>query len=415
MFNVNAAVRIDAPLDPEILATALRDVATRYPVLSAHFREESGRVTMADGLDTLEVALFDLTSIAETERETLAQDVVGFLRLQPFDLAAGPPLRLSLLRFAPNRRGLLLTAHHISCDGVSVGIFFRELALCYQAHLSGRPAALAELTTSYKAYAVWQRQAISSGVFAEQLDYWRQRLAPPHGPMLRGIEQSPGVISLELTHRSFTIGPRLGAACATSLAKTVLRPLSRCSPPGKWRCAVKPGASTCAWPRWSPIAAALPLATLIGLFANTVVLRTSLDQAADLRDAIVAVRQTLINALDCQEVPFETVMRQLEEDGLRDRAAIAPVLFLWQNETVQAGPPEWPVRLFYIDTSRRMPEASETSYRMIWTFTETPRTIEARVTFRPDLVRSAAVDELIDGLLAVLDEELKSARMEMVR
>ena len=47
---------------------------------------------------------------------------------RPFDLAAGPMLRTTLLRLGGTEHALLLTMHHIAADGWTIGILIRELA-----------------------------------------------------------------------------------------------------------------------------------------------------------------------------------------------------------------------------------------------------------------------------------------------
>ncbi len=96
---------------------------------------------------------------------------------QPFDLAAGPLLRLLLLRLGEREHALLLTQHHIASDGWSIGILVREIGTLYQAFAAGRPSSLPELPIQYADFAVWQRSWLSGEVLAAELGYWRERLA----------------------------------------------------------------------------------------------------------------------------------------------------------------------------------------------------------------------------------------------
>ena len=99
----------------------------------------------------------------------------------PFDLTKGPLLRTKLLQLAEDDHVLLLTMHHIVSDGWSVQVFIRELAFFYEGFCEGKSPVLADLMWQYTNFSVWQRQWLQGKVLAEQLGYWKQKLAgiPP--------------------------------------------------------------------------------------------------------------------------------------------------------------------------------------------------------------------------------------------
>jgi len=114
-----------------------------------------------------------------SEKQRLGDEQPG--GRQPFDLARGPLLRVTLLRLNKTEHVLLLTIHHIISDGWSIGVFNRELAVLYEAFSAGKPSPLPELPIQYADYAAWQRQWLQGAVLEAQLDYWRKQLArrPP--------------------------------------------------------------------------------------------------------------------------------------------------------------------------------------------------------------------------------------------
>ena len=56
---------------------------------------------------------------------------------RPFDLAAGPLLRVSLFRRSPREHILLLVVHHIVADLWSLAVLARELGALYAAESRG--------------------------------------------------------------------------------------------------------------------------------------------------------------------------------------------------------------------------------------------------------------------------------------
>ena len=81
-----------------------------------------------------------------------------------------------LLRLSMHEHWLLLTLHHIVCDGWSMQILLRELAAAYGAFVvTGLP--LQPLTIQYADFAEWQRQFFSGERLETELSYWRRQLA----------------------------------------------------------------------------------------------------------------------------------------------------------------------------------------------------------------------------------------------
>ncbi len=413
-YNINAAVRIEARIDPGILAAALRDVILRHPVLASCFGDEpEGESTNCAGRPP-EIGFYDLTRLEKLDRESAARELAEYLRRQPFDLSTGPLLRLTLLRSHPEQHVLLLTIHHIVADGMSIEIFFRELAACYRARISAEPFEPPTLETSYSDYAAWQRTQLSTGLLSAQLAYWRRILAPPYEPMLSGIE----LIGAGLTYRVERRPIRIDSTTADQLQSFAR--FHRATPfivtLAAWELLLH-RSTGCQDMRVATMAANRRVSgtrDLIGLFVNTVALRTSLANLTDFGDAVRRVRATVISALDRQEVPFEAVLRTLEQDGLKQRAAVAPVLFLWQNSAPPAAWNEWRVSPFHDDEDPALQPAMETSFRMIWEFTESADGIKGHVTFRKDLVDGSAVGELIIGLERFL-EEMRVPAVEVLR
>ena len=93
-----------------------------------------------------------------------------------FDLKNGPLLTLKLLRFDNRRHLLLVSMHHIICDGISNGILMRDMVAFYRALLTGVPAQLPELPIQFADFAVWQNEWLGSNESEDSLDFWRKSL-----------------------------------------------------------------------------------------------------------------------------------------------------------------------------------------------------------------------------------------------
>ena len=83
---------------------------------------------------------------------------------KPFNLEAGPLIRVKIIRVNSKEHILLLTLHHIISDGWSMGILFKELSHLYNAYAKGKEATLPPLPIQYADYALWQRNWLQGEV-----------------------------------------------------------------------------------------------------------------------------------------------------------------------------------------------------------------------------------------------------------
>ena len=93
-----------------------------------------------------------------------------------FDLKRGPLLALKLLRFNDRNNLLLVSMHHIICDGISNGILMRDMRVFYEAILAGTQPELPELPIQFADYAVWHEEWLAGPEPPAALEFWRQSL-----------------------------------------------------------------------------------------------------------------------------------------------------------------------------------------------------------------------------------------------
>src|SRR5262249_13775436 len=196
---------------------------------------------------------------------------------RPFDLAAGPLLRCRLLGLGPQTHVLLLTLHHLVCDGWSIGRLFQELTQFYAGRRTGAPAALPPLAVQYADYARWQRAWLTEARVARAVQYWRQQLPDADDPLrlpLRGGR--PAVQRAHGARHRVTMTPALTTALRqvsrahdVTLFMTLLAGFQTLLHRYTGRAAIRVG---------TPVAGRTHLASepLIGCFVNTLVLRTEL-------------------------------------------------------------------------------------------------------------------------------------------
>lgn len=132
-YHFHAFFHFDQAPGPEALAAEFRDLLRRHPALRA-------RVVFSDGEPRQQVPPAEIpASEAEVTVVTAAHDAYTPEEIveaagagKPFDLAAGPLVRWTLVQFPGGRATLVHTEHHLVHDGVSFEILSQGLG-------SGRP------------------------------------------------------------------------------------------------------------------------------------------------------------------------------------------------------------------------------------------------------------------------------------
>jgi mycobactin peptide synthetase MbtE len=151
LLNVCVSYRLTGGVDTARLHQAADAVAVRHPVLrTTYYTDHDGELHAVTHADLRPGwAEHDLSALAPQARRLRLEVLAQREFARPFDLAADPPLRITVVRVGQDEVVLLLTAHHIAWDDGSWSVFFSELTGAYtEPHKPGvaRPSAGAAAT-----------------------------------------------------------------------------------------------------------------------------------------------------------------------------------------------------------------------------------------------------------------------------
>ncbi|HVH12456.1 MAG TPA: condensation domain-containing protein, partial [Longimicrobium sp.] len=181
-YNIPYALRLRGALDADALERSLAEIVRRHESLRTRFALVDGEpVQVIDPPSVFRLDVVDLAARAADERERELRALAAAEARRPFDLAAGPLFRSTLVRLGEDEHAVLFTLHHVVSDGWSTGILVREVSALYAAYADGRDPHLPDLPVQYADYAAWQRAWLDGEVLEAQLGWWRERLAgaPP--------------------------------------------------------------------------------------------------------------------------------------------------------------------------------------------------------------------------------------------
>ena len=325
VYNVVAAVRFRRTIDEHILQRSIDALVDRHESLRTTFGERDDEPVQAIAeAAPVTVDLHDLSAHG-TRALARAVEIAEADSRTPFDLAAGPLVRVALLRLEPSDAVVLVTTHHIVSDAWSVDVFFRELGILYDAFSLGTASPLRPLAIQYADYAVWQRKQMNEGLTDRHIEYWRRRLADvpvlvlpadrprPRVPTYRG-SRALARFSRELT-AAIDACARDHGATAFMLALTafavVLGRYARQED-------VLIGTLTAGRPRTE-------LEGIIGFFVNTLPLRIDLSGSPTFRDVLRRVTDTVLDAHAHADCPFEKLVEVLQPERDTSRNPLVQV------------------------------------------------------------------------------------------
>jgi hypothetical protein len=316
VYTMPELYHFDGVFDIEAAQFALNETIRRHEALRTVFRETDAGVVQVIQDDPVPVEVVDLRGTPEQARPERLQAAIDAVSARPFDLSAGPPIRLAVFRVSEDRTSLVLVAHHIACDGASMGIVLEEFGELYRSARRGTPADLGPPAPGYGDFVRAQLEALADGGVEEETEYWRERLAGMSGSALPGTEQAaePGsgvkgtVMLPTMLESGLSSAVQAFARRARSTPFTVLlcaMDVMIAAATGDGDVAI--GTATSArTPRF---------ARTVGMMTNMVVQRSSIDLSRSFEAVLTDVSLDLMEAIDYQDLPFARVIADLRGPG----------------------------------------------------------------------------------------------------
>ncbi|WP_406694053.1 amino acid adenylation domain-containing protein [Singulisphaera sp. Ch08] len=390
LYNIPLAIQVDGPLDSIALQRALNELVRRHQSLRTTFRALEGRPTQVVESDqTLPLTHIDLSSWPLDRRQAEVAKRIDGESKRPFNLAAGPLIHADLLCLEPTQHVLLLTMHHIISDGWSLGVLIREAGALYDAYAHGRPSPLPELPIQFADYALWQHQWLQGHTLNPQLAYWTKQLAGltpleiptdrPRPPALshHGGERST-VIAMPLLDEIRKLSREEGATLFMTLIAAFQTLLHRIS--GQNDIAVG-----------SPVAGRTRPETegLIGLFLNTLVLRTELAGTLSFRELLRRTKPIVLDAFAHQDLPFEQIVEAVAAHRDSSRSPLFQAMLILQNAPLP------PLATAGLTMSVLEPPVETAKFDLTLKLTETDQGLNAALEYATDLFESDTIDRML--------------------
>ncbi|GAA0676626.1 hypothetical protein GCM10010193_32240 [Kitasatospora atroaurantiaca] len=399
-YNIRVLAKLDGPLDPEVLRQAVQSLVERHEMLRVTFVDAGEQTFQVPRTDLpLAFEIRDLTALAPEAAREAAARAVREDDAKPFRLREESPLRVALYRIGDAEHQLLVTLHHIAGDGWSLRLLMRELSALYMRHLGEPAAELPPLPVQYIDYAEAVRHPDHQEAVDGDLRYWLDRLTD--GPSLElptdvpepGIDRTAsGRASTTVPAATFRKLRELADRTSTTSFEITMSALnlvlSRLSDQQDLVVGF-------------PVAnrQSVELEGIVGLFLNTLALRTDLSGSPAFTELLERVSTGIREAYEHQAAPFELLVERLNPVRHLDRTPVFNVLLnylgaLREEVSIEGVSVEFDDHLFE-------PEAK---FPLSFYVSDRDEGMHIELVHRPDLFSPARAQAMLEQLRFVLEQ-----------
>ena len=397
-YNISGVFALEGRLDRAALEQAFSALLQRHEILRTVFREDADGIVLQHILPHANNSIRYHDLRAAAHKDAVLKDMIGASLHVRFDLAEGPLVHTSLYQLEDEQWVFAYLLHHIITDGWSMEVFIRELMTLYQSYRTGSDTTLPLLRLQYKDYAVWQQEQLAGGILQKHGDYWRTQFAGKI-PVLQlpSDRPRPAVKTYNGALHRKTIDKAAAARLRAyvreqegtlfiGLVTAVNALLSAYT--GQEDIIL--GTSVAG--REQP-----ELENGIGLYVNTIALRTRFTGAMTFRDLFSQVRQTTLDAYEHQLYPFDELVQSLSLRRDPSRNELFDVMVVLQNTRIGnsaaiAQPEGLTVSRYRGNTHR----ASQ--FDLAFDFFDTGEELVVGIEYNTDLFDAATVAIIADHL-----------------
>ncbi|MCA8241241.1 non-ribosomal peptide synthetase [Burkholderia sp. AU32262] len=397
-YNIPVALRVRGPLDVDALRAAFSDAAAVHPALRARLVARDGALPgqRIDADVAVALPVIDLSARADALARAAA--LTDEDALAPFDLLADAPLwRARVLRLGANDHVLSVTIHHIVSDGESIELWLDAVRARYVARVqgSGAPADEADQAARPALPLV-----LPAPCHPARVAYWRDALADLPSCVLPQRADAPAVPQWRAARIAFEFDAQLIRAARDAASA------SHATLPMLLHAALNTALFRATGAADQPVGVLASTRELtgdaaraaLGLFINSVVVRTRIDPSARRADVLAQVRDTALAAYAHADVPFADVVAALRAPRAAQANPLFQVMFNYLRPTGAAAR-DW--------AGLSLAEFNDVRHRVVFT-------LELDVVEHPDGRVSAAfsyADELlardfVDALVELYHDEV---------
>ncbi|MDX2184079.1 MAG: amino acid adenylation domain-containing protein [Gemmatimonadaceae bacterium] len=321
-YNESCVLRMVGALDRAALDAAFATIIGRHDALRSTFAED-GLSLFVNREWSVPIEWHDWSDRPRPEALRRLEATRDEAVRRPFDLHRGPLVRATVVRLAADDHALILTSHHLVCDGWSLGVVTDELGACYRAIVDGVPFER-PVPAQYAEYAAREVARTASPDGDADLGFWVRQFATVPAPLSLPTDRPRRVPRRVTSARVDAVLPaalvadirRLAAATGGTTFGVLFAGFSM------WLSRLTGDTDfVVGIPAAGQSAADMP--SLVGHCVNLLPVRVTLSPDAPADACIRGVQDSLFAALEHQEYTFGSLLRHL---ALRRDAGRTPLV-----------------------------------------------------------------------------------------
>ena len=317
-YNLPRIIKIDEALSAAELSKRFSQLLQRHEALRTCFVVKD-KVPMQCVIPLIE------PQIEELPGQHSHEDIISG-QVKPFKLDQAPLFRLVIFHTAEGKKYLFHDIHHIITDGTSKEVMEQELAML----LAG--SALSPVEAQYSDYVAYQQSPAYQQTLDKQKAYWQEEFAHIPDPLALPLD-FPRVAATQDAGKevAFRLEPALTSAlrayCLESHSTSFVVLLAAL----KMTLAHLTGSRDIVIGTPVEGRMASQFAKTLGLFVNTLAIRSQPEPEMGMGEYIATVRNKVLQALNHQEVPFDDIVDHLGITRSLTRNPLFDIMFNLQS------------------------------------------------------------------------------------
>jgi len=333
-YNIFDAFTFSGKVEIDKLSLAFLKLIERHESLRTIFKEdENGELGQyiipvkqyLGGLKFLDISNNSSDELLKNHSKKVKEHI--------FNLEEGPLFIGEVVKTSDQEHVLLLNMHHIIGDGWSMGVLSKEFVLIYNSLISGKGIALPELSIQYKDYAEWQNSSAKQLESEKSKSFWLDK-----------FQGDLSVLELPTSKVRPKIKTYNGSNITYSFSKSTTSQFNTYAQQNEVTLFMLLMAGInglfSRYTNTRDIILGTPVAgrqhtdleNQVGLYLNTLAIRTEFDESTSFEDLVAIEKTTLLDAYSHQEYPFDRLIDELPLKRDVSRSALFDVLIVFQNQ-----------------------------------------------------------------------------------
>ncbi len=419
-YNITDSLYLNGTLHFSLFEQAFLTVIQRHESLRTVFQEVDGEPVQIIRQEVdFKISYEDITG-SEPDTRRYLKEQVREAHSWSFNLENGPLTKVRMIRFSATEHAMIFAMHHIISDGWSIGVLLMEVmgiykALCLKSDYQSSP-----LPIQYKDYAAWLNARLADEKGSMAAKFWQDQHFDEVEPLLLPLDYTrPQINRFEgaqlkyywdkaLYDRIITFAKQQNTTLFNFFRATVSILLHKYSNQDD----IVIG---------TPVAARnhFDLENQIGLYVNTIPLRSSLTADVKFADYLKGISLNSLRSFEYQDFPLDNIIAIAGVKRDTARNPLFDVMIVLQNTAIGDGSIEvYQQHGFTMDrldkyiyaASRTEQTDVSAKFDLMFNFaTEPVQQHFLEIEYRTKLFKKSSIQQVYQSYLHVLQQVLDNA------